>query len=148
MKRRISVFFTTGFLLACFLINSNNLIAETSSALTHRVFILHSYEANHVCGQPQHDGVIEALRKAGFKEKENLEILTFFMDTKRKNNTLELMEKQSCLALKEIHIFKPHVLVVFDDNAFRTVALKLVDSQIPIIFSGMNGQPEDYNKMK
>ena len=148
MKRRISLFFATGFLLACLLINSNNLIAETSSDLTHRVFILHSYEVNHVCGQPQHDGIIEALKKAGFREKENLEIRTFFMDTKRKNNTPELMEKQACLALKEIRTFKPHVLVVLDDNAFRTVALKLVDSQIPIIFSGMNGQPEDYNKMK
>lgn len=148
MKRRISLFFATGFLLACLLINSNNLIAETSSDLTHRVFILHSYEVNHVCGQPQHDGIIEALKKAGFREKENLEIRTFFMDTKRKNNTPELMEKQACLALKEIRTFKPHVLVVLDDNAFRTVALKLVDSQLPIIFSGMNGQPEDYNKMK
>ena len=31
-----------------------------------RVFILHSYEANHVCGQPQQDGISAALKEAGF----------------------------------------------------------------------------------
>ena len=70
------------------------------------------------------------------------------MDTKRKNNTPELIEEQARLALEKIHSFRPHVLVTLDDNAFRTVALKLVDSSTPIIFSGMNGQPEDYNKIK
>jgi hypothetical protein len=29
---------------------------------TPRVFILHSYEHNHVCGQPQHDGMVAILK--------------------------------------------------------------------------------------
>ena len=29
-----------------------------------KVFILHSYEMNHVCGKPQHDGVVHALKQS------------------------------------------------------------------------------------
>ncbi|MDY6986804.1 MAG: ABC transporter substrate binding protein [Thermodesulfobacteriota bacterium] len=128
------------------LLVSWNMGSVRASSLPHRVFILHSYEAGHVCGQPQHDGVVAALRKAGFKEEENLEIEAYFMDTKRKNNTPELIDEQARLALGKIRDFRPSVLVTLDDNAFRTVALQLVDSDIPVVFSGMNGQPEDYNQ--
>jgi len=120
-------------------------IVPASASSLHRIFILHSYEQNHVCGQPQHDGVVAALREAGFKAEENLEIKTYYMDTKRENNTPELIDKQASIALDQIRSFRPNVLVTLDDNAFRTVALRLVDSDIAIVFSGMNGQPDDYN---
>lgn len=137
------------FLMILFLfLGSGMCMLHASSNPPYRIFILHSYEANHVCGQPQHDGVVAALKKAGFKENENMEIQAYFMDTKRKNNTPELIEEQARIALKKIRFFRPHVLVMLDDNAFRTVALNMVDSTVPIIFCGMNGQPEDYNKMK
>ncbi|MDY6950838.1 MAG: ABC transporter substrate binding protein [Thermodesulfobacteriota bacterium] len=133
-------------LLAMVLLSWLTIGSIEASSLPYRVFILHSYEAGHVCGQPQHDGVVATLRKAGFKEEEGLEIDAYFMDTKRKNNTPELMDVQARLALERIRAFRPSVLVTLDDNAFRTVALKLVDSDIPIVFSGMNGQPEDYHQ--
>ncbi|MBN2126318.1 MAG: hypothetical protein JW821_18605 [Deltaproteobacteria bacterium] len=122
--------------------------ANFSSPSPVRVFILHSYEAGNVCGQPQHDGVLNALEKAGFVENGNLQIRAYYMDTKRKNNTPELIEKQACLALQEIRSFEPHVLVTLDDNAFSSVALELVDSPIPIVFCGMNAQPEAYHRRK
>ncbi len=112
-----------------------------------KIFILHSYEKNHVCGQPQHDGVIEALRKAGYEEGKNLILRTYYMDTKRKNNTPQLIQKQARIALKRIKEFKPDVLVTLDDNAFSSVALKLVDTSLPIVFSGINNLPEEYNKI-
>ena len=121
---------------------------EASMEGARRVFILHSYEKGHVCGQPQHDGLVAALGKAGFPEEENLKIRTYFMDTKRKHNTPELIGQQALLARERIGSFRPHVLVTLDDNAFRTVALNLVDTPIPVVFSGMNGQPEEYNEMR
>lgn len=114
----------------------------------HRIFILHSYEFNHVCGQPQHDGVIFALKNAGFKEGVDFEIHAFQMDTKRKNNTPRLIHDQAIKALEEIRLYRPQILVTLDDNAFREVALKLIDSPVSIVFSGLNGQPEAYNKKK
>jgi ABC-type uncharacterized transport system substrate-binding protein len=145
MKRQTGRIFALCFSVVVLLFSTSIWTVKAESE-PHHVFILHSYEENHVCGQPQHDGVVAALEKAGFTENKNLEIQTYFMDTKRKNNTPELMEEQAQLALKKINDFRPQVLVTLDDNAFRTVALKLVDKPLSIVFCGMNGQPEDYNK--
>jgi len=111
-----------------------------------KIFILHSYEAGNVCGQPQHDGVVAALQEAGYIQGHNIQFTVYYMDTKCKNNTPELIRKQAQMALDRIRSTHPSVLVTLDDNAFRTVALKLVDSPLPIVFSGMNGQPENYNQ--
>jgi putative ABC transport system substrate-binding protein len=118
------------------------------TGMPYRVFILHSYEQNHVCGQPQHDGVVAALKKDGFVDSKNLILKSYYMDTKRKNNTKELMNQQADRALKLIKEFQPHVMVTLDDNAFRTVALKLIGAPFGIVYSGLNGQPGDYNKQK
>ncbi|MBN2712573.1 MAG: hypothetical protein JXR97_09110 [Planctomycetes bacterium] len=128
----------------CFLCSSSALPGEEKPALK-RVFILHSYEAEHVCGKPQHDGVVKALEEEGFKDGEQIVIDAYHMDTKRKNNTPELINKEAEIAIKKIEAFKPDILVTLDDNAFRTVALKL-KSPIPTVFCGLNGQPEMYNK--
>ena len=49
------------YLLFLFLtIGSRAYALDSSSA--HRIFILHSYGYGHVCGQPQHDGIIGVLK--------------------------------------------------------------------------------------
>lgn len=134
------------FVFLCFLFHS--IPAPARPDFPRRVFILHSYEAGNVCGQPQHDGIIMALREAGFRDGENLEIRTYHMDTKRKNNTPELIREQGRLAMKEVLAFRPHILVTLDDNAFRTVGLDMADSPTAVVFCGMNNQPEAYNRSK
>ena len=111
-----------------------------------RLFILHSYEDGHICGQPQHDGVIDALSKNGFNVGKELELGVYYMDTKRKNNTPELIADQARRAMKAIQAFAPDVLVTLDDNAFKHVALQFVDRGPAVVFSGLNGQPEDYHR--
>jgi ABC-type uncharacterized transport system substrate-binding protein len=113
-----------------------------------KIFILHSYENQHICGQPQHDGVIESLAKKGFVVGKNIELEIYYMDTKRKNNTPALVNEQAEIALQQIKKFQPDVLVTLDDNAFRTVAMQFIDTPMGIVFSGMNAQPEDYSKEK
>ncbi|MCB2181708.1 MAG: hypothetical protein KQH63_06775 [Desulfobulbaceae bacterium] len=113
-----------------------------------KLFILHSYEKNHICGQPQHEGVLAGLEEKGFSVGKNVTLKTYYMDTKSKNNTPALIAEQAEKALALIRQFKPDVLVTLDDNAFRTVALNLVDTPVQIVFSGMNNQPEEYNKIK
>jgi len=141
-------FVVTSCLMVCFLWFANSNALGTPPDPPYRVFILHSYEFDHVCGQPQHDGVVSALDKAGLKDQKNLTIETYCMDTKRQNNTEELIHKQAQVAMERIRSFRPDVLVVLDDNAFRTVALSLADTSTPIVFCGLNGQPEDYHKQK
>jgi ABC-type uncharacterized transport system substrate-binding protein len=114
-----------------------------------RVYIAASYEENHICGGPQEEGVIKGLNKMGWFEGMNLKIKRYYMDTKRKNTTPEAMKKEANIIFRQIKEFKPEVLVVLDDNAFREVALPLADGKdLAVVFSGMNGQPESYNAEK
>lgn len=109
-----------------------------------KIFILHSYESNHVCGAPQHEGVLRGLRENGFVPDKNLQVQVFAMDTKRRNTTEAQMSRVAEQALAAIRSFSPDVLVTLDDNAFRLVALRLADTGQAIVFSGMNTQPEKY----
>ncbi len=127
----------------CLLVGHSNGDAAESPV---KLFILHSYESKNVCGQPQHDGIITALREAGYHPNKNLDLDVYYMDTKRKNNTLGLIQRQADIALNRIGAFNPAILVTLDDNAFKSVALRLVDTDIDIVFSGLNGQPESYNQ--
>ena len=120
--------------------------AVVQSAEPKRVFILHSYEIDHVCGRPQSLGVQRALLQSGFGI-DDLVLNSYAMDTKRKNNTPELIQQQADIALEKIKEFKPDVLVTLDDNAFRSVALELVNTDIQIVFSGMNNIPSRYNQL-
>jgi ABC-type uncharacterized transport system substrate-binding protein len=71
------------------------------------------------------------------------------MDTKKTHTTPEAIRHQAKLVLETVENFKPHVVVVLDDNAIREVMLPLIDREdIAVVFSGMNGQPETYNQRK
>ena len=112
-----------------------------------RVLVVHSYGSQHVCGRPQGDGVAAALAEGGWRQGDNLELRSVFMDTKKVYTTPEAIKERAQLALQAVDEFKPHVLVVLDDNAIREVMLPLVDREgLSIVFSGMNGQPHDYDK--
>ena len=136
----------TALSLFSFLMLLTSVFNVTLASHPKRVFILHSYEIDHVCGKPQSLGVQSALIKAGFG-MDDLEFQSYAMDTKKVNNTPQLIAEQAVIALDKIQQFKPDVLVTLDDNAFRTVALELVDTDIQIVFSGMNNIPHRYNKV-
>ncbi|MCP4119785.1 MAG: hypothetical protein GY737_31175 [Desulfobacteraceae bacterium] len=148
MNRPVWAPFFFAVLTVVFLVPAPFRTAFSQPGEMHRIFILHSYEKNHVCGQPQHNGVIAALTTAGFEENADFKVRAYYMDTKRTNNTPALIQRQARKALAAIHRFKPHILVPLDDNAFRTVALELTDSPMAIVFCGLNGQPEAYNRIK
>ena len=114
-----------------------------------RLMIVHSYEQDHVCGRPQAEGAIAALRDRGWKVGENLEVESYFMDTKRTHTSPQAINHQGELALARIKAFRPQIVLVLDDNAIQEVMLPLVGrTDIAIVFSGMNAQPEDYNRKK
>lgn len=126
-------------LLILLLVGGNSLAADAP----HKVFIVHSYEIDHVCGRPQHEGVVQALEEAGFDES-RVQYGVYAMDTKRRYNTPEQIEAQAVIALERIEEFGPDVVVTLDDNAFRTVALAVARKDIPVVFSGLNRRPESY----
>ncbi len=113
-----------------------------------RVLVVHSYEQGHVCGQPQHDGVLEGLREAGFEPGRDVEISAFYMDTKRRHTTPEAIRERGRMARERVRRFRPDVVVTLDDNAFRTVALELVDTPVSVVFSGVNTPLSRYNRTR
>jgi putative ABC transport system substrate-binding protein len=114
-----------------------------------RVYIVQSYEKGHVCGEPQAEGIIEALGAAGWMVGRNLTVRTYYMDTYRNNATPDAMLREGQSALAEIAEFKPDIVFVLDDAAVRFVMLPLLGrTDLSVVFSGMNGQPEMYDGLK
>lgn len=141
MLNRSTVFFA--ILLLCLV------LASTASAHGEaaRVMVVHSYDQHHICGAPQANGIVEALAANGWRQGQNLVLDSFYMDTKKTYTTPEAIRGRASLALSAIRKFEPDVVVVLDDNAIREVMLPLVGRDgLSLVFSGMNGQPEDYNR--
>jgi len=142
MKRRISI--SSLMVLVIFLLCNGFASGEKPQ----KVVIVHSYEKDHVCGQPQEDGAIRAIRKSGLKIGEDFEIHSFFMDTKKTYTKPSEIQERGRLALEQVRKIDPVVVITIDDNAAETVMLPLVGSDIQVVFCGMNGQPEDYDKKR
>jgi ABC-type uncharacterized transport system substrate-binding protein len=122
-------------------------LAQTQSAK--RIYIVHSYEKGHVCGEPQAEGILDALKAAGWTSDRNLTARSYYMDTYRANATPEAMQREGQKALEEIAEFKPDIVFILDDPAARFVMMPLVGRpDLSLVFSGMNGQPEMYNDIK
>ena len=111
-----------------------------------RVFIVHSYEPDNLTSKPQDNGLVKEFADYGFVDGQTVTIERFYMDTKQTYAKPDQVEARSREALARIKAFKPDVVITVDDNAARTVMLSLVDSDIPVVFTGMNIRPEVYNR--
>jgi len=111
-----------------------------------KVFFVHSYDPEDICGRPQDNGVIAKMEELGFKEGINLEIKRFYMDTKKIYTAPEQMKIRGEMAIEEIKIWEPDLIMTIDDDAAREVMLPLVGTKYPIVFSGMNAPVEIYDE--
>jgi len=102
-----------------------------------KVLLIFSYH-------PEYSWVIEETRGVEdvFKDK-GITTEKFYLDTKR-NTTTEWKEKVAEDAVKKIEEFNPDLVMVFDDNACELVAKKYINKTLPLVFCGMNGEPENY----
>ncbi len=111
-----------------------------------RVFIVHSYDPENLAGNPQDSGLVKGFADHGFVDGVTVTIERFFMDTNRTYTKSEQVEARGREALARIKAFKPDLVITVDDNAARTVMLSLVDSDTPVVFTGINNKPEVYNR--
>lgn len=111
-----------------------------------RVFIVHSYDQENLASDPQDKGIVKGLAEHGFVDGSTVTIERFFMDTKRNYSEPDQVESRGREALERVRAFKPDLVFTVDDNAARTVMLPLVDSDIPVVFTGINNRPEVYNR--
>ncbi len=102
-----------------------------------KVLIIFSYSPEYTWVAEETKGVEEV-----FKNKDII-VDKFYMDIKRKTD-LKWKKKVSEKAMKKIEKFRPDLVIVFDNNASEFVAKQYIGKNLPFVFSGMNGEPEDY----
>jgi len=112
------------------------------------VYVVHSYDKGQVCGQPQEDGLLQALAEAGFRPPATMRLERFYMQSKTRYTTAEAVAERGRRALARIRRLDPDLVVTLDDNAARTVMLPLAGTGVPVVFSGINLAPERYNRIK
>ncbi|HFQ90639.1 MAG TPA: hypothetical protein ENK27_11250, partial [Desulfobulbus sp.] len=105
------------------------------------VLVVHSYDPDNLASRPEDEGLVQGLARHGFVDGKTIDIRRFYMDTKRRYTSPEQIRARGREALKLVASLRPDVLVTMDDNAIRTVMMPLVDTDIPVVFSGMNNQP-------
>jgi len=106
-----------------------------------KIFMVFSYHSDLRWHENAEKGFKESLKGLECRYKR------FYMDTKRHSQEawVELKARE---ALREIKNWRPTVVVTFDDNATRTVGGKLLGSDIPVVFLGVNARPEKYGFVK
>jgi ABC-type uncharacterized transport system substrate-binding protein len=140
-----SVCLFAGLLVGSFLFPLSSAAGQIDEPI--RVFVVHSYGPNHICGAPQFRGIERAFREHPLFVR-RVVFEHFYMRTKYQYTGETAIRQRGELARAEITRMRPDLILTIDDNAFRTVALSLAgtDSETPIVFSGLNNPPEWYNE--
>ncbi|MFC1979720.1 ABC transporter substrate-binding protein [Chloroflexota bacterium] len=105
--------------------------------LSEKVLLVFSYHPEYSWVVDETRGVDDIMKDRGVETEK------FYLDTKR-NTSAEWKEKVAEEAAKKIEDSKPDLVIVFDDNACELVAKKYIGKNLPFVFGGMNGEPEDY----
>ena len=136
MKNKIYIFI---FLAGLFFTSCNSQKKPSQPA---RIFYVNSYHA----GYGSSDDVMQGIEET-FKNK-NVELKTFFMDTKRKSSEKEIRASAG-KALSEIKKIEPEVLIVSDDNAMKYLVVPYFNNtELPVVFCGVNWSAVQYNPGK
>ncbi len=108
-----------------------------------RVLLLHSYHEEYIWLKNVNQGILQALAEERYFPGKNIEIDTFYMDTKRKTSA-EWKVNVARKAIEKIQAWKPHVVIASDDNAQSHVVGKMAGTDTPFIFLGVNADPMTY----
>ncbi len=123
-----------------------------------RIFVVSSYHKEYLWSQSTQKGLSEAMLNYGyldneqqvraFAENDGVEsakavVRKAWMDTKRKNSTLEIARATQRI-MKEIREFQPDLVLLGDDNAANYIGNQLLDTETPVVFWGINGLPLKY----
>jgi ABC-type uncharacterized transport system substrate-binding protein len=125
--------FILGLGMLCFLILTGCTPNEPNS----KVFLVFSYH-------PEYEWVAEEIEGiSSVFDGLPIETKSFYLDTKR-NTGKTWFGKISEDAYKEIIDYEPDVVLVFDDNACELIGKRFLNSDMPVVFCGMNKNPEEY----
>ncbi len=102
-----------------------------------KILVIYSYHPEYEWCQQEKRGIEDV-----FKDQD-VTIESFYLNTKKKTDDAwkkEITDK----AIEKISTFKPNLVIVCDDNACQLVATQFINKKIPFVFTGINGEPENY----
>ena len=123
-----------------------------------RIFVVSSYHREYLWSQDTHAGVCAALLDFDFLDDEKQAkiygendyvesskavVKKVWLDSKRKNTMTEIAEATARI-MKEAKRFKPDMILLGDDNAANYIGNLYIDTNIPVVFWGINGLPLKY----
>jgi len=124
-----------------------------------RIVIVSSYHKEYLWSQDTNEGVVAALLDLGYLdnkrqgekytrnhyiESSKAVIKKLWMNTKRKNSKNEIKQAIARI-VKEIDEFRPDLILLGDDNATNYIGNQYIDTEIPLVFWGVNGNPLKYD---
>ncbi len=132
--------------------------SSAEAAEKKRIFVVSSYHKEYLWSQSTQRGLGEAMLAYGylddgrqieiFAEHDYIEsskavVKKEWMDTKRKNSAQHIA-KATHRIMQAIDEFQPDLVLLGDDNAANYIGNQLLDTDMPVVFWGINGLPLKY----
>lgn len=152
MKRMIiiwlCVFTWTGFVSA----------ESQPSEVKHRIMVVSSYHPEYVWSQDTNAGLCAMFLERGLLdddkqaqaftqnfavESSQAVLQKMWMNTKLQSSRAEI-GAATARVIKAIDEFKPDLILLGDDNAVNYIGNHYMDTEIPVVFWGVNGDPGKY----
>jgi len=134
-------------------------VVGTADALDkHRILVVSSYHREYLWSQDTQAGLCQGLIEFGFLENEQQAVLftatdnvdgeravikKLWMDTKRRNEKKDIVARINEI-MATVDAFQPDVVLLGDDNATNYIGNQLIDTDVPVVFWGVNGRPLKY----
>ena len=103
-----------------------------------KAVILFSYRQGWWAVEDENRGISEGLFDMGYIEGQNISITRLYMNTKTVNKTARQMEAAAKKIIQRIKAIAPDVMLIMDDDALRHVGAKFLDTNLPVVFGGIN----------
>ena len=111
------------------------------AAVAADIFLVASYDENDVCGRPQYEAAMDALKQGGFA---NLSSKGYFLDTRV--SPKEEVAAQIEQIKKDIRTEKPKFVFTIDDPAFAMLYEEILKQpETKLVFTGLNRSLDFYN---
>lgn len=136
-------------------LGASNLAAESTKK---RIFVVSSYHQEYLWSQSTQEGLVQAMLDYGYLddagqgadftrehrvESSRAVVRKAWMDTKRRRSRADIARVTDRI-MREIEAFAPDIVLLGDDNAANYIGNQLLDTEIPVVFWGINGLPLKY----
>jgi len=125
-------------LLSCLCILNAKPAISAAAPDMKKAVILFSYRQGWWAVEDENRGIAEGLADMGYIEGRNISITRLYMNTKTVNKTTRQMETAAADLIRQVKVIDPDVMFIMDDDALRHVGAKLLDTDLPIVFGGIN----------